>query len=201
MSRPVSTVSATPHRRRLRLAVAVVVCAPVVGILLLLIVAPSRQQAAAPPAPDRREAANAAVTFAQELAVTGVSETAVYGPRLRRIAAPGAEARVRAAFGKGAEEVRRLIGETGVLRAVPMGYRIDSFSARAASVSVWMVALAGGSKLEPTAQWRVLTLDLTWTSSGWRVTNGSGGGGPSPQTPLSLLATETATFKELQHVP
>jgi hypothetical protein len=82
-----------------------------------------------------------------------------------------------------------------------MGYRVDSFSTRDASVSVWMVALAGGAKLEPTAQWRVLTLDLAWTASGWRVTDGSGGGGPSPRTPLSLLAAETATFKELRHVP
>jgi hypothetical protein len=199
MSRAVSTVAATPRRRRLRFAAAV--CAPVVVVLLLLIVGPSRKQAATAPAADRRAAANAAVTFAQELAVTGVSKTAVYGPRLRRIAAPGAEARVRAAFGKGAEEVRHLIGETGVLRAAPMGYRIDSFSARAASVSVWMVALAGGPRLAPTAQWRVLTLDLTWSSTGWRVIDGSGGGGPSPRTPLSLLATETATFKELRHVP
>ncbi|HEY6887327.1 MAG TPA: hypothetical protein VI300_06090 [Solirubrobacter sp.] len=173
----------------------------VIGILLLFVVVPSRKEAAARPTPDRRDAATAALTFAQELAVTGVSQAAVYGPRLGRIAAPGAEARIRAAFGKGAEEVRRLIGETGILRAVPMGYRVDSFSARAASVSVWMVALAGGSRLEPTAQWRVLTLDLAWTSTGWRVTDGSGGGGPSPRTPLPLLATEAATFKEPRHVP
>jgi hypothetical protein len=141
------------------------------------------------------------VRFAQQLAVDGVSETAIFGPRLREVVAPGAETRVRAAFGTGAKEVRVLIGKTGVLRAVPMGYRVDSFSAHAASVSVWMVALAAGSRLEPTAQWRVLTLDLVWTASGWRVTDGSGGSGPSPQTPMPLLATETATFKELRHVP
>ena len=34
-----------------------------------------------------------------------------------------------------------------MLRAAPMGYRIDAFDARSATVTVWMVALAGGPLL------------------------------------------------------
>jgi hypothetical protein len=64
-----------------------------------------------------------------------------------------------------------------------------------------MVALAGGRQLEPTAQWRLLTLELAWTPSGWRVAGGSGAEGPSPQSSLPLLAAEVSTFKELRHVP
>lgn len=203
MSRAVSTISHAPRRKRFRLAIAAVVCPPIIGLALLSIATPSRKQSPSSvvPTPDRGDAASAAVTFAQKLAVEGVSQIAIYGPKLRDVAAPGSEARVRAAFGQGAADVRALIGKAGVLRAVPMGYRVDSFSRRAASVSVWMVALAAGSKLEPIAQWRVITLELAWTAEGWRVTDGSGGGGPSPRTPLALLATEAATFKELRHVP
>ena len=109
---------------------------------------------------------------------------------------------MRAVFGAGAKEVRALVaGSAGVLRAAPMGYRIDDFDARSADVTVWMVAIAGGSRLEPTAQWRLLTLELAWTPSGWRVTGGSGASGPSPQSPLPLLVAEASTFKELRHVP
>ena len=68
-------------------------------------------------------------------------------------------------------------------------------------MSVWMVALAGGPLLEPTAQWRLFTLELRWTETGWRVADGRGGRGPSPRSPLPLLVAEAATFTEVRHVP
>src|SRR5689334_20598775 len=103
MSRAVRTVSGPPYRARFRLVIVAAICVPCIGLILLFLAAPSRKQPSSDPvprstpAPDRGDAASAALTFAQELAVTGVSESAIYGPRLREIAAPGSESRVRAA--------------------------------------------------------------------------------------------------------
>jgi len=209
MKRAVTTVSGARPRGRARRGFAVIAVLGFVG-LAGFVVAGKRtvDQPASPNAsasravPDRPGAAKAGVRFAQELAVTGVQHPSVYRQRLAEIAAPGAEPSIRARFGTGAAEVRAAIGgRSGVLRAVPMGYRVEGFSRRWASVSVWMVALAGGARLTPTAQWRLLTLELAWTSNGWRVSDGSAGPGPSPGSPLPLLATEAATFKELDYVP
>ena len=52
-----------------------------------------------------------------------------------------------------------------------------------------------------TGKRRLLTVELQWTESGWRVADGHGGGGPSPRSPLSLLVSEAATFAEVRHVP
>jgi hypothetical protein len=186
---------------------AALLCLPVIGVLVASLLVPGRRQSPAKPvptvalAPDRHNAVSAAVAYAQELAVTGVRSPDVYAKRLGAIVAPGAERAVRAAFERGAEQVRERIGPTGVLRAVPLGYRVDSFNSRAAEVSIWMVALAGGPGIEPTSQWRVLTLELAWTRQGWRVTDGRGAAGPSPRSPLALLTAEASTFKALNHVP
>ena len=207
MRRSVTAVTAVPsHRARYALLAA----AAIVVITLVAIVgrtSGSGTTAARPAAkpeikPTRQNAAAAALTFTQELAVTGVRHPAVYGQRLQDIAAPGADDNVRAAFGAGATQVRALVkGRTGVLRAAPLGYRIDSFDPERATVSVWMIALAGGPLLEPVAQWRLLTIDLRWASDEWRVAGGHGGSGPSPRSPLTELAAQTATFAEVRHVP
>jgi hypothetical protein len=150
----------------------------------------------------RSGAADAALRFTQTLAVSGVRDRRVFGIGLRRVAAPGAADRLRASFGAGAAQVRALVGgPSGFLRAAPLGYRVESFNEDAAAVAVWMVALAGGEELEPVAQWRLLTLNLVWTPKGWRASDGSGASGPSPLSPLPVLAAEVSSFREVRHVP
>lgn len=205
MRRFVRAVSSAPSKRRPPVLLIAMGTLAAIGLTIVVAGGHPREDTAPPspaPTPDRRSAAGAALQYTQELAVTGVRHPGVYGPRLEQIAAPGSLARVQADFGKGAEEVRALVkGRSGVLRAAPMGYRIDAFDAGKAEVSVWMVALAGGPLLEPVAQWRVLTIDLVWTSAGWRVTGGHGAGGPSPRSSVAALATEAATFRAVNHVP
>lgn len=207
MRRAVTAVTAAPPNRRRR---GVLLAAAIIAVGLVVLGAGASQsdpdtapQSPRPTAtPDRRSAATAALVYTQELAVTGVRRPSVYGRRLRQIAAPGSAADVRAAFGEGASDVRALVkGRSGVLRAAPVGYRIDALDRTHATVSVWMVALAGGPLLEPVAQWRVLTVELRWTSAGWRVTGGHGGPGPSPRSSLPQLVADTARFEEVRHVP
>jgi hypothetical protein len=152
--------------------------------------------------PTANSAAGAGLRFAETLAVEGVRHPSVFGRTLRSIAAPGAVERLRASFGSGAAQVRAMIrGANGVLRVVPLGYRVDAFGARTASVTIWLVALVGGYRIEPMAQWRLLTMDLVWTREGWRLADGRGARGPSPLSPLPLLAAEAASFREVRHVP
>ena len=163
----------------------------VIGILLLLVVVPSRT-ARPRHVPSTRIAATrqtAALTFAQELAVTGVSEAAIYGPTL----APNRRARRRGEGPRGVWEGRRarsarLIGESGVLRARPDGLpRRLVHGPRRLGVGV---DGRSGRRIEARADRPVARADARsgLDTAGWRVTDGSGGGGPSPRTPLSLLA-------------
>jgi hypothetical protein len=137
----------------------------------------------------------------QLLAVAGVRNPSIFGPDLERVAAPGAADKVRETLGAGAGQVRVLVGSSGVLRAAPLGYRIDAFAPPRATVTVWMVALAGGARIEPVAQWRLMTMELVWTRGAWRIEGGRGGPGPSPLSRLPLLASEAASFSEVRHVP
>jgi hypothetical protein len=200
------TRTARSSRRRAGIALGILAALSV----LVLIVATTRRSPANTAAPtyvarrrpDAASAAAAGVRFAKLLAVDGVRHRAVFGVRLRSIVAPGYLTRVRLTFGAGAAQVRSLLrGPDHVLRAAPLGYRVDALSSGRASVTVWLVALAGGSRLEPTAQWRALTLNLMWTAAGWRVTDGRGGRGPSPMSPLPVLAAEVSSFHEVRHVP
>src|SRR4051794_21955208 len=130
MSRPVRTVTRTTRRSRGRARLVALVCIPLIGLLVATLLVPDRKHpipspaTAVAPNPDRQNAASAAVAFAQELAVTGVKSRDVYAKRLGTIAAPGSEPAVRATFERGAEEVRRVVGVSGLLRAVPLGYRV-----------------------------------------------------------------------------
>jgi hypothetical protein len=208
MKRAVSTVATTSRRpvRRAALTAGGVLVALALVAAFALRAAPHTDAGAPKARPafvaSPATAAAAALNFVQLLAVTGVQDPAVFGARLHQIAAPGADARVRSTFGAGAAQVRALIqGPSGVLRAAPLGYDVESISPSSATVAVWVVALAGGAKLEPVAQWRVLTLELVWTRSGWRIANGTGASGPSPTSPLRVLAAESSRFDEVRHVP
>jgi hypothetical protein len=71
-----------------------------------------------------------------------------------------------------------------VLRAVPVGYRIEQYSQEAARVAVWYVGVVGsGATVQPQQSWRTQTVTLVWEDRVWKVSSFESSAGPTP--PLS----------------
>jgi hypothetical protein len=143
-----------------------------------------------------------AVSALSALSVPAILDRARFEAAVARLAAPGFDSKVSAAFGATsaglAVSFRR---GPRVLRAAPLGFRVVRFTRRKASVAIWTVAIAASRGFEADAQWRTVVIDLVWTRSGWRVSGGAGTAGPDPTTPLAELATEASSFRSLNHVP
>jgi hypothetical protein len=136
------------------------------------------------------------------LSVPAITSPDRFETEVLRLAAPGSEERVRRAFGATESAVRAAFShEPRVLRGAPLGYRIDRFADGFASVAIWNVAIAASDGFGSESQWRTLTVDLDWTSHGWKVTGGKGASGPEPATALRELAREAATFRSFSHAP
>jgi hypothetical protein len=199
-----------------RRAVVVVAIVALVGIWLLLgrAIAPSPTQAvdAAPAAsaspesptpPATPETAVAAATrIIYSFDLPTVLDERLFRAAVRRASAPGHRREVGLLFGQGIDAVRAIFADQPrVARAAPIGYRLLSFRKRAASVAIWNVAVGGSPQVTPTAQWRTITIDLTYTAEGWKATGGGATAGPSPETPIRQLAARARGFKEYRYAP
>ena len=68
-----------------------------------------------------------------------------------------------------------------VLRTTPVGYRIEGFQRRAATVSIWRVGIVGsGATVEPRQSWRTETVSLVWEDGTWKVDAVRSSPGPTP---------------------
>lgn len=75
-------------------------------------------------------------------------------------------------------------GSTYVSRTVPVGTKVTSNSASAATVEVWctgVFGMAGESSTNPAgSDWFTMTLQLRWANSDWKVASFSQKDGPTP---------------------
>ncbi|MCL8017410.1 hypothetical protein [Streptomyces sp. AS02] len=75
-------------------------------------------------------------------------------------------------------------GNTYVSRTVPVGTKVTSYSASAATVEVWctgVFGMAGESSTNPaSSDWFTMTLQLRWANSDWKVDSFSQKNGPAP---------------------
>jgi hypothetical protein len=152
------------------------------------------------PSATRRGAIEAAVAALRALAVPALTDRRGFERSLRRIVADGREGSVRSAFGVQDEGLReRLTGS--VVRAAPLGYRLEHFDGRAAAVSIWTVTLAAGPRLRPRSSWRRITVDLVWERGEWKIAGGAGGAAPSPSSAGRAVVAEAGSYRELRHGP
>jgi hypothetical protein len=167
--------------------------------------APEGDSAAAPVAraQTREGAAVAAAVYLRALsraALTG-GDRARFDALIDRLALPARRAALRRELWAGVDASRRaLAGTPRVLRPVPVGYRIERYSATRALVSVWTATLAASRRLTPGTTWHTTTLQLAWRG-GWRLADASAEAGPSPLDPLEELTARAATFREYADGP
>ena len=82
-----------------------------------------------------------------------------------------------------------------VIRSAPVGYRVDDFSLRAATVSIWRVGIVGsGATVEPRQSWRTETVSLVWEDATWKVAALSSSPGPTPPLAVSVVTPPAELF-------
>jgi hypothetical protein len=142
-----------------------------------------------------------AVTAAARAVTAFDGEVLLEPARLRtvvsRIASRGSRRQLIAAFaGAGAQTRTQLGADTVprpviVLRSVPVGYRVESYSSTEATIAVWYVGIVGsGATVQPQQSWRTQLVSLVWEADAWKVSSFASSPGPTP--PLSAVETAYA---------
>jgi len=78
-----------------------------------------------------------------------------------------------------------------VLRMTPLGYRVEAFSMRRATVAVWQVTLLATPERAPIAAWSTSRAELIWSGGRWRVER-FGTDTPGPVPSVTAPATTVA---------
>lgn len=186
------------RRRGTVLAVAMVVIA-VIAFLAGRVTAPDDNQTPIPPrssnpegerdgvdAPfgyeqSREGAVEAATDFTRLMAAVS-DDTDAYLSRIEAIAAPEWAEEARRLAMNSLEFLRERYGSRGAFSFAPVRYRVDSYSDTAATISVWGVTVASGSKIPGIEEsWLTGTLDLAWISENWRLVGQKSETGPTPE--------------------
>ncbi|MGE0026382.1 MAG: hypothetical protein AB7O78_06830 [Thermoleophilia bacterium] len=164
-----------------------------------------------PPAPATTPASGAGErTRSGAIAAAASAMTALARPELlfdparRRIVAgqvaePAYAGELADLFDRGYEHMARELGggdpSRVLLRLVPLGHRVESFSPARARVAVWQVLLIGAPGGRVVASWSTSRADLVWTRGGWRVTGfTSDEPGPGPTVTNAAAATPPEVF-------
>ena len=219
-----------PAKRLLTLTVAfalTLTAGIVIGTRLGSTGAPSRQVVVERAAPGtgadqalgRRAPTASAHTRAGAVASAARSITAFGGnvllepSRLRalvaRIASDGSRTRLIDAFAEASSQTRTKLGADTVprpvivLRAAPVGYRVERYSQLAATIAVWYVGVVGsGATVQPQQSWRTETVELAWERGAWKVDSFASTVGPTPaltasdSEPSGELFTTIPSFRE-----
>jgi hypothetical protein len=161
------------------------------------------------PAADSRTRAGAvaaASSYVSELDGRALLNSTRLRTIIGRIASSDARAQLVAAYEQATSQARERLGVNTVpapvviVRAAPVGYRIDGFSNGAATISIWRVGIVGsGATVEPQQSWRTETVALTWEGGRWKVASFSSSPGPTP--PLSTAASPTSPGDLFAAVP
>ncbi len=82
-----------------------------------------------------------------------------------------------------------------VLQMTPLGYRVEAFTPRRASVAVWQVTLLATPERAPIAAWSTSRAELLWSGGRWRVERfGVDTPGPVPSATAPAALTEPGEF-------
>jgi hypothetical protein len=146
--------------------------------------------------PTRASAVAAAAAYVSELDGSILLDSTRLRAVVNRIASAQARPSLVTAYEQAAAQARERLGlrtvpaPVVILRAAPVGYRVDSYSARSATISIWRVGIIGsGATVDPQQSWATETVTLVWESGRWKVAGLSSSPGPTPPLPAGVAAT------------
>jgi len=134
-------------------------------------------------------AAMAVAAYQRSFASPAILRPAVLRKRLEAVAMPDYVAKMLAANSPG--ERRLAAGPIGkglaggvqtLYAAVPIGYRVESYSPQRARIMTWGFTLLGNaSAVEPAAYFGLTHTELLWNEGRWRIAETRAGFGPTPR--------------------
>ncbi|HEX4732492.1 MAG TPA: hypothetical protein VH299_14575 [Solirubrobacterales bacterium] len=144
-----------------------------------------------PPAGDHTAQGAAAAVAADERGFGSPSVLSISGLRRKvdEVATPAFAAEMLAANRPGSERISGgpigiglAEGTETIYVAVPVSYRVESYSASQARVATWGFTLLGNaSTVEPAAYFGLTQTVLDWVGGEWRIAKTSGSFGPTPR--------------------
>jgi hypothetical protein len=135
------------------------------------------------------------------------------------LAAPQARARLQKTFAQAAASLRKGLGVSGagdgsqvLLRATPVGWRMERYDQATARVAIWVTSVAGAvggaqGSVPIREGWGITTVDLRWVKGDWKQLASTTVDGMvpiadvSPPTAAAELLDEAANFKEFTYAP
>jgi hypothetical protein len=161
-------------------------------------------------------AANYAKVLSSELILDKASRRAA----VAALAAPETVARQQRALDLAVAQLAKGLGTSGaspadgtvLLRAVPVGWRLEEYSGNRATVAIWVTSVLGSlngpSGGVPVQEgWGTTTVQLRWARGDWKQLQSTNVPGPTPiadaatPTAPSRLIPEAQDFKEFTYAP
>ena len=168
----------------------------------------------------RAGAVAAAANYTQVLSSSLILDQAKRRAAIDTLAAPEARARLQRTFDQAVAQMRKGFGLTGaagdnasvLMRATPVGWRIDNYGDGAATVAIWMTSVGGsvGGADGPVPireGWSTTTVALRWVRGDWKQVKSTTSDGPvpigdvAPPTAAPDLIGAAEEFKEFTYAP
>jgi hypothetical protein len=161
----------------------------------------------------------AAANFTRVLSSDLILDEARRRAAIDVLAAPEARSRLQKTFDQAVVPLRQGLGATGaagqdaqvLLRATPVGWRVESYDAGKARVAIWVTSVGGsmgGATAAPIREaWGTTTVDLRWAGGDWKQVDSTTVDGPvpiadvAPPTAAPELLDKANEFKEFTYAP
>jgi hypothetical protein len=162
----------------------------------------------------------AAANYTRVLSSSLILDQARRRAAIDTLAAPEARARLQKTFDQAVASVRAGFGVSGaaadgaqvLLRGTPVGWRVEAYDRRAATVAIWVTSVAGslGGSRGPVPVregWGTTTVKLRWAEADWKQVASTTADGPvpiadvAPPTAAGELVSKANEFKEFTYAP
>jgi hypothetical protein len=161
----------------------------------------------------------AAANFTRVLSSDLILDEARRRAAIDVLAAPEARSRHQKTFDQAVVSLRQGLGAAGaagqdaqvLLRATPVGWRVESFDAGTARVAIWVTSVGGsggGATAAPIREaWGTTTVELRWAGGDWKQVDSTTVDGPvpiadvAPPTAAPELLGKANEFKEFTYAP
>ena len=161
----------------------------------------------------------AAANYTRALSSTLILDTARRRAAIDTLAAPEARARLQKTFDQAVASIRAGLGVSGsagdgaevLLRATPVGWRVEHYDKGTARVAIWVTSVGGsvgGSGSAPVREgWGTTTVSLRWVGDDWKQVASTTTDGPvpiadvAPPTAAGELVSKANEFKEFTYAP
>jgi len=161
----------------------------------------------------------AAANFTRVLSSDLILDTSRRRAAIAALAAPSAKARLQRTFDQAVVPLRKGLGVSDtandgaqvLLRATPVGWRVEDYSDEKAKVAIWVTSVGGsigGTVAAPIREgWGTTTVELRWVGDDWKLAESTTTDGPvpiadvAPPTAAGELVDKANEFKEFTYAP